>query len=160
MHFCTRPVCPCRCHSVMDKSPLLAVVEPSTALSVAGLSLGHGVAGCASGVARWCARADATTVAERLYYEGVVQELGHDCDLLYVCPSNSALAHLPYLVALDNTTRCATTRAWYACCVRCGYVQWSLHGRFASPTDYSVQAKSRHSMSSAPGQKCIAAPPK
>jgi len=35
-----------------------------------------------------------------------VQELGRDCDLLYVCPSNSALAHLPYLVALDNATRC------------------------------------------------------
>ncbi len=46
-------------------------------------------------------------MAERLYYEGVVQELGRDCDLLYVCPSNSALAHLPYLVALDNATRCA-----------------------------------------------------
>ena len=52
-------------------------------------------------------REDAATVAERLYYEGVVQELGRDCDLLYVCPSNSALAHLPYLVALDNATRCA-----------------------------------------------------
>ena len=52
-------------------------------------------------------REDATTVAERLYYEGVVQELGRDCDLLYVCPSNSALAHLPYLVALDNATQCA-----------------------------------------------------
>jgi len=51
-------------------------------------------------------REDATTVGERLYYEGVVQELGRDCDLLYVCPSNSALAHLPYLVALDNATRC------------------------------------------------------
>ena len=36
-----------------------------------------------------------------------MQELGRDCDLLYVCPSNSALAHLPYLVALDNATRCA-----------------------------------------------------
>ncbi|KAK9827307.1 hypothetical protein WJX81_002709 [Elliptochloris bilobata] len=48
---------------------------------------------------------DARTVAERLYYEGVVQELGRDCDLLYVCPSNSALAHLPYLVALDHATR-------------------------------------------------------
>ncbi len=35
-----------------------------------------------------------------------MQELGRDCDLLYVCPSNSALAHLPYLVALDNATRC------------------------------------------------------
>ncbi len=99
-------------------------------------------------------------MAERLYYEGVVQELGHDCDLLYVCPSNSALAHLPYLVALDNATRCATKRAWYTRYVRYGCVQWSLHGRFGSPTDYAVQAKSRLSMRSAPGQKWIVAPPK
>ena len=64
-------------------------------------------------------RQDARTVAERLYYEGVVQELGRDCDLLYVCPSNSALAHLPYLVALDHATRWAPHPSRTSTCAGC-----------------------------------------
>ena len=37
--------------------------------------------------------------------EAIVAELGYDSELLYASVANAALAHLPYLIALDHHTR-------------------------------------------------------
>ncbi len=47
------------------------------------------------------------SLAERLYYETVIAELGDSAEVLYVSVANAALAHLPYLIALDHHTRWA-----------------------------------------------------
>ena len=45
------------------------------------------------------------SLAERLYYEMVIAQLGDSAEVLYVSVANAALAHLPYLIALDHHTR-------------------------------------------------------
>ena len=49
-----------------------------------------------------------TELYERLFYEGVKQEIGEarGSELLYVSVENKALAHLPYIIALDHASRC------------------------------------------------------
>lgn len=42
---------------------------------------------------------------QRLFYEGVDQEVGRISELLYVSVENRALSHLPYIIALDHTSR-------------------------------------------------------
>lgn len=43
---------------------------------------------------------------EQLNYEAIKEEAGmDDSQLVYVSFSNQALAHLPYMVALDETSR-------------------------------------------------------
>ena len=43
---------------------------------------------------------------ERLFYENVLTELGESSEIIYLSVANAALAHLPYLVALDHQSRC------------------------------------------------------
>ena len=50
-------------------------------------------------------RAEVGSLAERLYYEMVIAQLGDSAEVLYVSVANAALAHLPYLIALDHHTR-------------------------------------------------------
>ena len=45
---------------------------------------------------------------ERLFYENVLTELGESSEIIYLSVANAALAHLPYLVALDHQSRCAS----------------------------------------------------
>ena len=46
---------------------------------------------------------------EQLNYEAIKEQAGmDDSQLVYVSFSNQALAHLPYMVALDESSRCAT----------------------------------------------------
>ena len=42
---------------------------------------------------------------QRLFYEGVEAEIGQASELLYVSVENQALSHLPYIIALDHTSR-------------------------------------------------------
>lgn len=42
---------------------------------------------------------------ERLFYENVLTELGESSEVIYLSVANAALAHLPYLVALDHQSR-------------------------------------------------------
>ena len=50
-------------------------------------------------------RADVNSLAERLYYENVIRELGDSSEIIYLSVANAALAHLPYLIALDHQSR-------------------------------------------------------
>ena len=50
-------------------------------------------------------RADVSSIYERLYYEAVIDQLGDAAEILYVSVANAALAHLPYLIALDHASR-------------------------------------------------------
>ena len=43
---------------------------------------------------------------QQLFFEGVKEELGQSSELLYVSVENQALSHLPYIIALDHTSRC------------------------------------------------------
>ena len=45
---------------------------------------------------------------ERLFYENVLTELGESSEIIYLSVANAALAHLPYLVALDHQSRCTS----------------------------------------------------
>lgn len=47
---------------------------------------------------------------ERLFYENVLTELGESSEIIYLSVANAALAHLPYLVALDHQSRYASFR--------------------------------------------------
>eukprot|EP00884_Botryococcus_braunii_P011575 jgi/Botrbrau1/20418/Bobra.0006s0072.2 len=50
--------------------------------------------------------AEIGALEERLFQEAVAQDLTRDsCELLYVSMANRFLSHLPYLIALDHTTR-------------------------------------------------------
>ncbi|BDA50747.1 Sn1-specific diacylglycerol lipase alpha [Coccomyxa sp. Obi] len=51
------------------------------------------------------ARAEVNSISERLYYENVIRELGDSSEILYLSVANAALAHLPYLIALDHQSR-------------------------------------------------------
>ena len=42
---------------------------------------------------------------ERLFFENVLTELGESSEVIYLSVANAALAHLPYLVALDHQSR-------------------------------------------------------
>ena len=42
---------------------------------------------------------------QQLFFEGVKEELGQSSELLYVSVENQALSHLPYIIALDHTSR-------------------------------------------------------
>ena len=46
-----------------------------------------------------------SSLAERLYYENVIRELGDSSEIIYLSVANAALAHLPYLIALDHQSR-------------------------------------------------------
>ncbi len=52
-----------------------------------------------------CHRAEVNSISERLYYENVIRELGDSSEILYLSVANAALAHLPYLIALDHQSR-------------------------------------------------------
>ena len=45
---------------------------------------------------------------ERLFFENVLTELGESSEVIYLSAANAALAHLPYLVALDHQSRQGT----------------------------------------------------
>ena len=50
-------------------------------------------------------RAEVNGLYERLFYENVLTELGEGSEVIYLSVANAALAHLPYLVALDHQSR-------------------------------------------------------
>ena len=51
-------------------------------------------------------RASQGNLYEQLNYEAIKEQSGmDDSQLVYVSFSNQALAHLPYMVALDETSR-------------------------------------------------------
>jgi hypothetical protein len=41
-----------------------------------------------------------------MYYENVIAMLGDTSEILYISVANAALAHVPYLIALDHQSRC------------------------------------------------------
>lgn len=51
-------------------------------------------------------RSKMTLLYQQLFYQGVKEELGRSSELLYVSVQNQALSHLPYIIALDHTSRC------------------------------------------------------
>lgn len=57
-----------------------------------------------------------SSIYERLYYEAVIDQLGDAAEILYVSVANAALAHLPYLIALDHASRCSPVYM-VACCL-------------------------------------------
>lgn len=48
------------------------------------------------------------TLYQQLFYEGVKEEMGQSSELLYVSVENQLLSHLPYIIALDHTSRQVT----------------------------------------------------
>ena len=50
-------------------------------------------------------RAEVNGLYERLFFENVLTELGESSEIIYLSVANAALAHLPYLVALDHQSR-------------------------------------------------------
>ena len=50
-------------------------------------------------------RAEVNSLYERLFFENVLTELGESSEVIYLSVANAALAHLPYLVALDHQSR-------------------------------------------------------
>ena len=50
-------------------------------------------------------RAEMNGLYERLFFENVLTELGESSEVIYLSVANAALAHLPYLVALDHQSR-------------------------------------------------------
>ncbi len=55
-------------------------------------------------------RAEVNSLYERLFFENVLTELGESSEVIYLSVANAALAHLPYLVALDHQSRQAPHR--------------------------------------------------
>jgi len=45
------------------------------------------------------------TLYQQLFYEGVKEEMGQSSELLYVSVENQLLSHLPYIIALDHSSR-------------------------------------------------------
>lgn len=81
-------------------------------------------------------RADVNSLAERLYYENVIRELGDSSEIIYLSVANAALAHLPYLIALDHQSRHSLPQTPKTLSI--------LHGIYAGPTSslsYTQQAR-------------------
>lgn len=57
---------------------------------------------------RFACRSKMKQLYQRLFYEGVREEIGRSSELLYVSVENQVLSHLPYIIALDHASRQAS----------------------------------------------------
>ena len=96
---------------VAEHSEVLNRLEGSMLLSCCkdcSLSVNQTLASCslytAAKLLSAC-RAEVNSLYERLFYENVLTELGESSEIIYLSVANAALAHLPYLVALDHQSR-------------------------------------------------------
>lgn len=59
-------------------------------------------------------RSKMKTLYHQLFFEGVKEEIGQTSELLYVSVENQALSHLPYIIALDHSSRYASLLAEFS----------------------------------------------
>lgn len=78
-------------------------------------------------------RAEVNSISERLYYENVIRELGDSSEILYLSVANAALAHLPYLIALDHQSRQSPHK----------HFDWVYHTNSIYPSSQSLDSSAK-----------------